>query len=145
MKFVPDGERSLASVHASDYGLSGSLAQYTNEANRESMAIGIVESRRGIERISEILAVPGLDGVIIGTTDLSKALGVTGQADHPAMREAIDTIIGAAKAAGKQVGITLKHGENPKDMFGRGFGFVGIHLKAMLIKAAREHLAQAKG
>lgn len=144
VKFEPEGERSLASVHASDYGLSGPLSKFAQEANRETMAIGIVESRKGIEAIAEILAVPGLDGVIIGTTDLSKALGVTGQADHPAMREAIDTILGAAKASGKAVGITLKHGESPKAMLGRGFGFVGIHLKAMLIKAAREHLAQAK-
>ena len=144
VKFEPEGERSLASVHASDFGLTEPLSNYALFANRETLAIGIVESKSGIENIEEILGTPGLDAVIIGTTDLSKALGVTGQPDHPLMREAIGRILAAGRKTGKTIGITLKNGEDPKQMAGKGFGFVGIHLKGLLISAAREHLAAAR-
>ena len=42
----------------------------------------MLESREGVEQLDEILATEGLDGVSIGTTDLSKSLGVPGDRNH---------------------------------------------------------------
>ncbi len=145
VKFEPEGKRSLASVHASDFGLTEPLAKYAVSANCETMAIGIVESAIGIDNIEEILSTQGLDAVIIGTTDLSKALGVTGQTDHPLMQDAMNKILAVGKKTGKTIGITLKNGEDPKSMINKGFGIIGVHLKALLISAAKKHLSDARG
>lgn len=142
IRFPPEGDRGLASVHSSDYGLSGPLSDYTRFANAQIMAIGILESERGVENAEEILSVPGLDAVIIGTTDLSKALGVAGQTSHPKVREAVTRILDAAKKTGKKVGITLKNGESAQSLAAMGFGFVGVHMKTLLIDAARRHLKE---
>ena len=40
------------------------------------LALAMIESRTAIENIDEILAVPGLSGVLIGPADLSFSLGV---------------------------------------------------------------------
>ncbi len=143
VKFEPDGKRSLASVHASDFGLTESLSKYSISSNRETMAIGIVESLIGIENIEEILNTQGLDAVIIGTTDLSKALGVTGQPDHPLMQDAIKKILSVGKKTSKTIGITLKNGEDPKLMINKGFGIIGVHLKSLLVSSAKKHLSDA--
>lgn len=42
----------------------------------ELLALAMIESRTAIENIDEILAVPGLSGVLIGPADLSFSLGV---------------------------------------------------------------------
>jgi 4-hydroxy-2-oxoheptanedioate aldolase len=145
IRFPPEGDRGLASVHSSDYGLSGPLSEYTRFANSQVMGIGILESERGVRNAEEILSVPGLDAVIVGTTDLSKALGVAGQTSHPRVREAVAHILGAAQRTGKKVGITLKNGESVRSLAAMGFGFVGVHMKTLLIDAAHRHLKDFSG
>jgi len=144
VKYEPEGRRSLAAVRASGYGLTESMADYVKSANRETMALGIVESRAAVENIEKILAVPGLDAVIIGRTDLSKAFGVPGQVAHPRVLEAVDTILAAGKKMKKAIGVTLTKVESPKPLIERGFQFVGIHAKSLLISAARNYLEGAR-
>ena len=62
-----------------------------------TMVLGTVESKKGVENISEILAVEGLDGVGIGLTDLSQSLGVPGQRDYPLVQKSIETILDTAE------------------------------------------------
>jgi len=144
VKYPPEGDRGLGQVRACDYGLTESMAEYIKSANRETMALGVVESREGIDHIEEILSTPGLDGVIIGATDLSKSLGVPGQTNHPQVQQAINQILAAGKKTGKAIGMSLRKVESPKEMIDKGFSFVGIHLKTLLISAARKYLEEAR-
>lgn len=144
VKYEPEGKRSLAAVRAAGYGLTESIGDYVKSANRETMALGIVESKAAIENIEKILAVSGLDAVIIGTTDLSKSLGLPGQTTHPEVLEDSDRILAAGKNMGKAMGITLNKVESPNPLIERGFQFVGIHAKTLLINAARKYLEGAR-
>jgi 2-keto-3-deoxy-L-rhamnonate aldolase RhmA len=54
-----------------------------------------VETKEAVDRLDEILSVPGVDAALIGPTDLSVALGVGGQMEHPTLVTAIEATMAA--------------------------------------------------
>jgi 4-hydroxy-2-oxoheptanedioate aldolase len=55
--------------------------------------------------VDEIVAVDGVDMVLVGTNDLTAEMGIPGEFDHPDVRAAYARIIAAARGRGKHVGI----------------------------------------
>lgn len=92
-------------------------------ADRNVLVVAIVENREGLENVEEIAAVPGLDVLFIGTSDLSYALGYGGQEDHPAMREAIRRIAEAARRNGVPLGRPLGDPRRLEEFLDIGFRF----------------------
>ena len=90
-KYAPEGERSLNAGRPGAFG-KASLAEYVVKANREIMVVAMIESRRGVENIEAICAVPGLDMVLEGAADLSQSLGVTWQPEHPEVNQALERV-----------------------------------------------------
>jgi 2-keto-3-deoxy-L-rhamnonate aldolase RhmA len=70
-----------------------------------TMVVVMIESRDALDRAEEIAAVQGVDILFIGTNDLCADLGITGQLDHPSIREAYVRVIAACRAHGKHVGV----------------------------------------
>ena len=64
-----------------------------------------IESVPALERLEHILAVPGLDGVIIGPHDLSISLGLPEQYHDPRFMDAVGEIISKVREKGLGVGI----------------------------------------
>ena len=64
-----------------------------------------IESFPALERLEHILAVPGLDGVIIGPHDLSISLGLPEQYYNPRFEDAVGEIISKVREKGLGVGI----------------------------------------
>ncbi len=81
------------------------LADYVRERSAANAFIVNIESVPAIAALDEILAVPGLDAVLIGPHDLSCSLGVPEQYDHSRFLEAVRTIFRKARAAGVGAGI----------------------------------------
>jgi 4-hydroxy-2-oxoheptanedioate aldolase len=142
VKYPPVGERGLSLVRAADYGLTEPLNTYVETANTETMVLGIIESQEGVENIEAILATEGLDGVSIGTTDLSKALGVPGQRKHPLVLEAVDKVLAAGRKTGKPIGSIVRQGELPKQYIEKGFRMVYASLVTLISDSARIFLAK---
>jgi 4-hydroxy-2-oxoheptanedioate aldolase len=120
MEYPPAGTRGFgATAHrATRYGMD--LAAHL-DAPRESVSlIVIVESALGVSNVEEILAVDGVDGVIVGPSDLSANLGRVGEYANSAYVQAMARIEQAAAANGKLLG-TAPHAGNPIDvLLGRG-------------------------
>jgi 2-keto-3-deoxy-L-rhamnonate aldolase RhmA len=135
-KYPPMGERGLSPVRAADFGLKEVLGEYVKIANNETMVLGIVESSESVESIEDILSTEGLDGVSIGTTDLSKSLGVPGQRNHPKVLEAVEKILAAGRKIGKPIGSTVRQGESSRQYIERGFRMVYATLTSLLADAA---------
>lgn len=88
-KFAPVGERGFSSVtRAADYGRA-SMAEYAAAANRETMLIVQLETRRALDNAKAIASVPGVDMAFFGPGDLSQSLGLFGQEGSDAVRDAI--------------------------------------------------------
>ncbi len=81
------------------------LQTYLEERNRASVLIANIESAPAINALDEILAVAGLDAVLVGPHDLSCSLGLPERYDAPEFGAAVGTIFRKARAAGLGAGI----------------------------------------
>ncbi len=103
MKYVPRGERSFGPRHAAaTYGVN--VQDYLNGIDEASLALAMIETREALNAVDEILAVDGIDGVLIGPGDLSISIRQNRIPDAygPDSLDAVKTIILAAKSAGKR-------------------------------------------
>ncbi|MBX3254432.1 MAG: hypothetical protein KF862_09850 [Chitinophagaceae bacterium] len=85
--------------------LSGEMQQYLENYNRGNIAIANIESVPAMEKLEELLSVPGLDAVFIGPHDLSISLGIPEQYDHPEFEKAVTYIIRTTRKMGLSIGI----------------------------------------
>lgn len=103
-RYPPDGVRGVSFGQAHDDYAPGDFAEKISASNSRVIVMPMIETRRGLEAVDEILAVPGVDGVHLGQFDLSLSLGVAGQIDHPSIDAGIDKILDACNRHGKFAG-----------------------------------------
>lgn len=103
-RYPPLGKRGYHPRVSTNYGRAGGAA-FVESSNRELFVCVQIETAESVAALDEILAVEGLDCLVIGPYDLSGSLGVFGQIDHPRVQEAMNLTIRKARAAGKFVGI----------------------------------------
>jgi len=140
VKYHPRGQRGLAGVRAADYGQAGSLADYTRQANAETLVVVHIETAEAVACAAEIAAVDGIDVVFIGPTDLSQSLGVPGQPQHPDVLAAIDKIIAAVAPSPAALGIMVPNLAAARQWRARGARYITIGLENILMPAARDYL-----
>lgn len=102
-RYPPEGVRGYAA--ASRASRFGRVKDYYKHAHEEICVLVQIESRRGMDNLEAICAVPGVDGVFIGPGDLSAALGHLGDQNNPAIVALIEGLIGRIVAAGNRAGI----------------------------------------
>jgi len=102
--------KRLAEALADPDTLEPELRRYVGERNAGTVALINVESVPALENLDALLAVPELDGVVVGPHDLSCSLGVPEQYTAPRFEEAMQTIIRKGRAAGVGVGVHYSEG-----------------------------------
>lgn len=106
MRYQPEGVRGVARmVRAAQYGLT--FDDYMETSHKDIVGIVQIETRESLDLLDDIAAIDGIDVLFIGPMDLSTALGVRGQWDHPDYIRAIEQTARAAEKAGKTAGILL--------------------------------------
>jgi 2-keto-3-deoxy-L-rhamnonate aldolase RhmA len=104
-KFPPLGERSAAGGLPHLQYRAFPQAEANAALNDATMVIVQCESAEFLDHADEIMAVEGVDMALIGTNDLLADWGLTGQYEHPRVREAYERVIAAASKHGKHVGV----------------------------------------
>ncbi len=74
-KYPPAGERSSAGVRG-DWGEFTDYRSYMDAVNEQLLILPMIETRQGLDNLEEIAAVPGVDVLLVGPSDLSINLGV---------------------------------------------------------------------
>ncbi len=141
MRYPPRGIRGAGGmIRANRFG---AVADYMAEAEEELCLIVQVETAATLDRIEEIAAVDGVDGLFIGPNDLSATMGYPGRQNHPEVRAAIRDAIGRIARTGKAAGILMADAAFARDCMGWGVTFtaVGVDL-SMLVAGARALSAQ---
>lgn len=125
VKYPPLGARSWGPGRAVQI-TRRSPQDYLATANAETLAIAMVETRAALEGLDAILAVPGLDGILVGPADLS--LAVTGRLDPlgAEMRALMPQIAARANAAGRLACAFAGTPERAKELVADGFGLVSV-------------------
>ena len=141
MKYPPLGERGAGLARAQAWGLA--MGEYYASANDEILTLLMIEHIRGVENIDEILAVPGVDGVMIGALDLSGSMNLLGQTDHPDVEAAEQRVLAACRRANVSCGTVAPDPDQANRRIAQGFTNVAVAIDVlMLIGAARSTLGR---
>ena len=101
-KYPPQGTRGFGPRVASDFFRR--VEEYAHEANDRTVVMVQIEHIDAVNNLDDILQVPGLDGILIGPSDLSFSMGIPLQWDHPELIDTIKLVAQKARTAGIPVG-----------------------------------------
>lgn len=125
MRYPPEGIRGLTGgACAADFGFS--FKKYFPAVNQALLCVAQIENAQAVANVEEIAAVPGIDVLFIGHSDLSLNLGVYGKFDAPEMIRAEEAVLNAARKYGKISGMLLKESMDPKPYRDKGFRFLAL-------------------
>ncbi len=145
-KFPPGGERSWGPNAALTLtGLAG--PDYFARANDFCLTFAMIETREALAAMDDIMAVPGIDAVFIGPSDLSIALSGGGQPNpgSAAVEEALAHAHRRARAAGKFIGVYASNPELAARFTAEKFDLIAAGSDYSLLRAgARAALATAR-
>jgi len=118
------------------------LQEYYRGAADEICVLVQVESPAAVAAIPEIAAVPGVDGIFIGPSDLAAAMGLIGQVGHPKVQQAVREAIAACKAAGLPAGCISGDEKACRALLDEhGASFVAVGTDLMLLASRVRSLA----
>ena len=143
-RYPPRGYRSYGPIRAAVYAGD----DYFARANDEVVALALIETADGLANAEAILATPGLDGVYIGTVDLSLSLGLTGLGDlgDPILSEAVGRILALARRHDRVAGMHARTVDEAKELAARGFGLITVMTDSTALQtAAMSVLHAARG
>jgi 2-keto-3-deoxy-L-rhamnonate aldolase RhmA len=73
--------------------------------NAETLVVAMIETLEGRDNVDAIAAVPGIDVLLVGCTDMAAELGVPGQLGHASLKDTLDTVFAACERHGKVGGV----------------------------------------
>jgi 2-keto-3-deoxy-L-rhamnonate aldolase RhmA len=106
----------------------------------------MIETPKAVRNAEAIAAVPGIDCLLIGSSDLSVELGIPGENGHPKIQEAVDKVVAACRKHRKFPGMGGAYSEELLSLYiGKGMKLLlaGNDLP-MLTNAARAHQARVR-
>jgi 2-keto-3-deoxy-L-rhamnonate aldolase RhmA len=104
-KLPPQGERSNTGTFPHLHYRPLPAEETCAAINGATMVIVQFESAESLARADEIVAVEGVDIVLVGLNDMLADMGLAGQYDHPRVREIYRTVIDACRRRGKHCGV----------------------------------------
>ena len=150
VRYAPLGERGMAgSSRASDYGVI-STSEHMERSNREITLAVMVEDLPALGEIDAIAATEGVDIVAVGPSDMSRALGVAGTADHPKLVEAVRRVGEAVRKGGvARLALPMNHPALPRDAaqlrdLGVGYANCAPPPEVRMLKSMQAQVAEAR-
>jgi 2-keto-3-deoxy-L-rhamnonate aldolase RhmA len=104
-RYAPQGTRGVGLSRAQGYGVR--FREYLEWQAEGPVVMVQIEHRDGVAHLEEILAVPGVDGFIIGPYDLSCSMGIPGQFEREEFVSAMQGILTTAKRLKRPAGVHL--------------------------------------
>lgn len=138
--YPPAGYRSFGPKRGLLYGGD----DYVLHANETILTIVQIESRLGLDNLDAIAAVPGLDMLYVGPSDLGLALGRQARQNQtdPVVMAAVDRILATAKSRNLRAGMHCAGADYARAMVEKGFDFVTVTSDELLLAAGRGERAK---
>src|SRR5690242_1343368 len=146
LRYPPRGHRSVGGGQAQFDYTPMPLAEMTKQSDDNTLTTVMIETPRAVENAAAIAAVPGIDCLLSGSSDLSMELGIPGETGHAKIQAAVDKVVAACKKHGKWPGMGGAYAEDLLKLYtGKGMRLVlaGNDLP-MLTNAARAHHAKVR-
>jgi 4-hydroxy-2-oxoheptanedioate aldolase len=150
VRYAPLGERGMAGgTRASDYGKVPPV-EHMAQSNREITLAVMIEELSALEEIDEIAGTEGIDLVVVGPSDMSRALGVAGQSNHPKLLQTIDRVAAAVRNSGvTRLALPMNHPTFPRDAaqlreLGVGYANCAPSPEVRLLRSLQTQAAEAR-
>jgi len=133
VRYAPKGNRSVGLARAQRYGPG--FQDYLEWQKGGPIVIVQVEHRDALERLDDILTVPGVDGFIVGPYDLSCSLGIPGQFEHAVFLSAMEQIRSAAQRLYLVSGLHVVEPDNDRlaQALREGYRFIAYSVDIRLL------------
>ena len=105
VRFPPLGNRSAGGALSHYQYRSFPGAAINTAMNRATSLVVMLETVAALDNVEAIIATEGVDMLLIGSNDLCAEMGITGEFDHPRLKDAFARSIAAAVKVGKHVGV----------------------------------------
>lgn len=139
-KYYPIGQRGFCPSRKDGWGYDAMAQQPVPDQmaywNEQTLIIPQCETVGALEKIEEIVALEGVDGIFIGPFDLSISMGIPGQFDHPDFVDALKRVQKACKDAGKFCMIFAGSAAAVAERLRQGYDSVTYSLDAAVLIAA---------
>jgi 2-keto-3-deoxy-L-rhamnonate aldolase RhmA len=104
-RFPPRGGRSVSGPGAAlGYAQMG-VVETAAALDERTLVVAMIESPEAVGNADAIAAVPGIDILLVGTSDLTATLAAAGRAEPAALTSCYETVAAACRAHGKTFGI----------------------------------------
>ena len=141
LHYPPFGNRGVAKmVRATQFGLN--FNTYYDESRDNILGIVQIETLEALDNLDEIAAVEGVDILFIGPADLSMAMGIFGQFDHPTFTDALNKIVQAAQKTNKAIGILLFNPDDYDKYHNMGIRFIACGSDATFVAEGARNMAK---
>ncbi|WP_193178358.1 HpcH/HpaI aldolase family protein [Oricola nitratireducens] len=147
MKFPPVGQRSWGPTRAlSLRGIAGG-SDYLNTANVRTVSMAMIETREAFAIAADIAALEGIDALFVGPSDFSIAWSGGAAVDPalPDMQDAVASIAGIAKSAGKHAGIFATDMAMVPRYVEMGYRFIALGAEAGIVAEGQKAILAAAG
>lgn len=138
--YPPRGHRGIGSALARS-GRWNRAGDYLQNAAEYVSVIVQIESRAGVENAAEIGAVEGVDGVLVGPSDLAASMELIGQQTHPDVTAAVARAFAGVTASGTPVGVNAFDPDAARAYVEQGAAFVLVGADVSLAARGAESLA----
>lgn len=141
MYYPPKGSRGMAkAVRATSFGAN--TDGYISSLEKNLVCVVQVETLEALDNIEAIAATDGADVLFVGPNDLSLALGIFGQLQHPLYQEAIRSIADAATKSGKVAGVLLQEPDEYDMYSAMGYRFLACGADATFVSRGAKQMVQ---
>ena len=139
-RWPPAGTRGVGFSRANLFGEH--FDSYLHEA-QAPLLVAMIEHHRAVAGLEAILAVEGLDAILIGPYDLSASMGLTAQFDHPDFCTTMEKIraLAAAKSIPAGVHVVPPSREQLHQRLSEGYRFLAYSIDAVMLSSVASHAA----
>jgi 2-keto-3-deoxy-L-rhamnonate aldolase RhmA len=139
LRYAPQGTRSPAGPSVQLDFKAVPVGEANAAINAAILVVVMVETEQAIANVDAIAAVPGVDGIMIGTNDLATEMGIPGEFAHPRIVAAYEATLAACRRHRKIPGMG---GVRQNDQLAR---YVGMGMRLILAGGDTGMLMQAAG
>ncbi|MCI0547914.1 MAG: aldolase/citrate lyase family protein [Candidatus Rokubacteria bacterium] len=141
-RYAPEGERGMYGFGPHTGYQSFPPAEHMTTANARVHVTIMLETKEAFDRLDEIAAVPGIDALTIGPTDLAQNLGVLGTpAQRGVLGEHRRRLVEAARKHGKAVAMLTDSVEGVREMIALGATINNYSADAAVLRSSNASLA----
>ena len=140
VRYPPEGVRSWGPRRLPHYD---SADDYARNANENAVVLVQVETAEALANLDEVVAFPGITGVMVGPTDLAISMGYMHDRKNPAVTEAAMRVLDRCAEHGVPFGFFAGPLEEALEWLDRGAQIVACETDAWFIARGVERLVDA--